>query len=390
MSRYTLSPVKDEALQRTARCVAEAFGNSVQQTEEWFDYAGPENVRALYAGEAIVGGLLRAPMGQFFGGRAVPTLGIAGVGVAPERRRVGAATALMSQTLLEARDAGVALSTLYASTTALYRSVGYGVAGARYRGRVSAPRIKGMVGDLSVRRLDESDRAAMGALYTTTARHRAGHLARGPYVWDRIFRAWRDRPPICTGIFNEDRLMGYVVWRQSSPDPSYTLRIVDQVAPNRTVASRIWAFLADQGSMIDAVTGATAPNDPFWLSLPWPGPTLELHHHWMLRLVDLPAAISERGFTPGPVLTVDLRVDDPIIPANAGHWRLIVEEGRGRLEPGGSGSVRIDIDGLAALYSGFQSCNQLAALGVLDGGGDQWPVLDAMFRGPAPWMPDFF
>jgi predicted acetyltransferase len=329
-------------------------------------------------------------MGQFFGGRAVPTLGIAGVGIEPERRRLGAATALMSKTLQTACEAGVALSTLYASTAALYRKVGYGVAGARYQGEVPMARVKGAVGDLSVRRLDESDRAAMGALYTTTARHRPGHLARGPYVWDRIFRAWKDRPPICTGVFDDDRMVGYIVWRQSVPDPNYTIRIADQVAPTFPVARRIWAFLADQGTVVDAVHGATAPDDPFWLSLPWPGPEVKLHHHWMLRLVDLPAAISERGFASEQLLVTDLRIEDPVIARNTGHWRLIVEDGRGRLEPGGSGSVRITIDGLAALYSGFQCCNQLAARGVLDGGGDQWPILDAMFRGSAPWMPDFF
>lgn len=389
----TVRPVQGEALAQTARCLAEAFGNSVAQTEEWFEYAGPKHVRALFADDTIIGGLLRAPMGQFFGGRAVPTLGIAGLGIAPEHRRTGAASALLKQTLLEAQAAGVALSTLYPSNNRLYAKAGYGIAGARYRGAVGIEHLMALPAvdrDLTVRRLDDSDRAAMGAIYTTSARTRPGHLARGPYVWDRVYRAWNDRPPICTGVFDGDRLAGYVVWRQKSPDPRYTLHIADVVAPTRPVADRLWGFLAEQGTMVDRVTGATAPDDPFWLALPWPGPSVELHSHWMLRLVDLQAAIAERGFVEGPVLVVDLQVHDPIIEANDGAWRLIVEDGRGRLEPGGAGLVKVTIDALAALYSGFQGCNQLAARGVLQGGSSQCAGLDAAFLGASPWSPDMF
>lgn len=395
MSRFSVSPVAGSALTQTARALAEAFGNSIAQTEEWFSFAGAEHVRALSADGTIVGGLLRAPMGQFFGGRAVPTLGIAGVGILPEHRRTGAASALLRQALLEAQAAGVALSTLYPSTYALYGKAGYGIAGVRYRGEVAIAHLSALSGrladnDLTVRRLSESDRPAMGAIYTTSARTRPGHLARGPYVWDRVYRAWNNRPPICTGVFDGDRLVGYVVWRQKSPDPLYTLHIADAVAPTQAVAERIWAFLADQGTMVDRVTGATAPDDPFWLALPWPGPSIALHSHWMLRLVDLPAAIAERGFAAGPVVVVDLQVHDPVIESNDGAWRLIIKDGRGRIEPGGSGSVQITIDAFAALYSGFQSCNQLAVRGLLQGGSGPCSALDAAFLGASPWTPDIF
>lgn len=390
MTQYTVSPVSGEAVDRTGQAMAEAFGFHVDEAAEWFAYAGAQHVRALYADKEIIGGLLRAPMGQFFGGRAVPTLGVAGVAVLPERRRTGAATALMSQTLAEAHEAGVALSTLYASNHALYRQLGYGVAGTRYRGRVPINQVKGAIGTLGVRRLVDSDRAAMGALYTTTARNRPGHLVRGPYVWDRIFRNWQNRPTFATGIFDDDRMVGYVVWRQKDPEPVYTFHIVDQVAPSRAVAQRIWAFIADQNTMAGDVIGATAPDDPFWLALPWPGPKIELHAHWMLRMVDLRAAIDNRGFVTAPPVIADLQIHDPVLGDNSGLWRLIIEDGRGRIEPGGTGSVRITIDGFSALYSGFQRCHQLAARGLLDGGGDQWKLLDSAFAGAPPWAPDMF
>ncbi|MGK0360405.1 MAG: putative acetyltransferase [Bradymonadia bacterium] len=122
MSRFTVSPVAGSALTQTARALPEAFGNSIAQTQEWLTFAGAEHVRALSADGAIVGGLLRAPMGQLFGGRAVSTLGIAGVGISPERRRTSAASALLRQALLEAQVAGVTLSTFPLDPSLCYGS----------------------------------------------------------------------------------------------------------------------------------------------------------------------------------------------------------------------------------------------------------------------------
>ena len=48
---------------------------------------------------------------------------------------------------------------------------------------------------------------------------------------------------------------------------------------------------------------------------------------WMLRVVDLPAAIAARGFPAVVSVSVPLRVSDQVCPRNAGSWQLTVTSG---------------------------------------------------------------
>ena len=69
----------------------------------------------------------------------------------------------------------------------------------------------------------------------------------------------------------------------------------------------------------------------------------------------------------------------------------MIEDGHGRLEPGGDGTVRLDVGALAALFTGWATTDALARIGLLDGGGTaERTALDRIFAGPAPWMLDEF
>ncbi|HZM00306.1 MAG TPA: GNAT family N-acetyltransferase, partial [Planctomycetota bacterium] len=125
-------PRGERELAAFAEIASACFNVPEEDTRTWFERGGLRNLRLQRDGGAVAAGLLLVPMGQWFGGRAVPMTGIAGVGVPAERRGRGAALSLMRAALAELRRSGVALSTLYPATTALYRAVGYEVAGGRY------------------------------------------------------------------------------------------------------------------------------------------------------------------------------------------------------------------------------------------------------------------
>ena len=59
--------------------------------DAWFVTAGFENLRIARESGDVVGGWIKIPMGQYFGGRSVPMTGIAGVAVAPHMHRKGVA-----------------------------------------------------------------------------------------------------------------------------------------------------------------------------------------------------------------------------------------------------------------------------------------------------------
>ena len=87
---------------------------------------------------------------------------------------------------------------------------------------------------------------------------------------------------------------------------------------------------------------------------------------------------------------LDLEIVDDEVPENEGRFHLSVREGRATVARGGNGTMKIDIRGLAALFSGFHDACTLRDLGELDGPDDLLAVADTLFAGRAPAMSDFF
>ena len=90
-------------------------------------------------------------------------------------------------------------------------------------------------------------------------------------------------------------------------------------------------------------------------------------------------------------VAVDLLIEDETCPWNAGPHRLVIERGEGRLEPGGSGAVRLSIRGLAVVYAGACSPAVLRRAGLLEGGDERSDAfLGAASGGPPPTLLDYF
>src|SRR6266536_2554806 len=104
-------------------------------------------------------------LGAFDGGR--PMAGVASVTVAPEARGQGAGRALMTALAGQIAARGYPLSALYPATAAVYRAVGYELAGAQYQASVPAR---------SLRSLLPPDVAAAGRPDGRVGLRRAGRL----------------------------------------------------------------------------------------------------------------------------------------------------------------------------------------------------------------------
>jgi predicted acetyltransferase len=87
---------------------------------------------------------------------------------------------------------------------------------------------------------------------------------------------------------------------------------------------------------------------------------------------------------------VELDIADPLLPENGGRVVLSIAGGAADVRRGGSGAVRIDVRGLAALYTGHASPQTLASLGLVEGSAEHLARLALAFTGPSPWMQDFF
>lgn len=386
-------PVADvSVLEALGRVLAQAFAYEAPLSATWFERAGTDRIRVAHDGRTgeVVGGLITIPMGQAFGGRFVPMTGLAGVGVRADRRRQGVASELLRQVLLELWEANCPLSTLYASNHPLYRGAGYEQAGGHWRGTMSPRDIdvsERQVG--SVEQIEEAHRAEVEALYRVHALSRPGHVDRGPYVWNRIWRPLHGGP--VHGVLMRDEagaLEAYVLYSFQRGDDWQTMTVVDAVSVTHRGWIRIWSHLRDVSTMVREIRLTTAPSDPLYLLLRHPGMRMELVEPFMMRVVDAKAALEARGYAKGQPERLVLRILDPLLGDQS--LTVDVEGGRARVRKGGDPTARIHIRGLAAMYAGYLSPYEAASIGLVEAGTRSLGALQALFAGPTPWMRDFF
>jgi predicted acetyltransferase len=381
-------PACDDEVARLGEIAAWAFGVPPADSTDWLRRGGIENLRVAVSDGRVQGGLLFIPMGQWFGGRSVPTTGIAGVAVAPEARGRGVAKQLMAAAVGELASAGVALSTLYPATVPLYRSVGYELAGGRYSVQCRLDALGVCDRTLAVRELTEADAPAVEAVYRERAAENDGYLDRGSYLWNRV-RAPRNEKARGFVVERDGRLEGYAYLREKASGLAYDLSLTDLVATTRDAARRLLTFLADHRSLGERATWYSSPADPLVLEQPERGAEVRLAHHWMLRVADPVAALRGRGYLPGLSAELDLEVHDELGPGPR-RLRLVVRDGASDVEAGGTGALSLDVRGLAALYSGFVAPRDLVMLGLARGSRDSLRRAAAVFAGPPPSMPDMF
>ena len=110
----------------------------------------------------------------------------------------------------------------------------------------------------------------------------------------------------------------------------------------------------------------------------------------MIRIIDLPAALTARGYPSG--LTAELHLDyhDDILPENSGRWLVRIAGGRAAVEPGGDGRIQATSRGLSPVYSGHLPAALVADAGSLVAPDDDLALLSTVFASPSPWMADSF
>jgi predicted acetyltransferase len=329
--------------------------------------AGQGRFLGAFAGGAPVGAAMLHDMRQYWLGRPVGCAGVASVKVAPEYRGRGIGRLLMTELLHLIAAKGYPLSVLYPATMPIYRSLGWELAGAKFRFTVPARSLlelrepdaeAGGVGadhqSVAIRRAGPADAARVIAVIGDS--HRTARDA-GPVTWDEGPAAeWLGRADLYTylagdaaGDAADD---GFAAYRWADRD----LWVERVHARSPRTLRALWSVIASHCSIADTVTGVTAPSDPFWWLTRERGAFVTRRSMWMLRVIDLPAAIAARGFPAAVSASVQLRVTDHARPANAGSWQLTVAGGTGTLTPNGSMSspapLQLGPRGVAALYAG--------------------------------------
>ncbi|WP_329787899.1 GNAT family N-acetyltransferase [Lentzea sp. DG1S-22] len=328
---------------------------------------------------------------QFYGGAAVPMGGIGGVAVDGALRGRGVANALLREALTTMREHGQAISALYPTVPTLYRKFGWERTGVfewvelPMDRLLSVPRPSEPVPS---RPAGESDLAALHDCYLEVARTVDGLADRRPPRIDLAKVLEMDLVSVLPG---PNGLRGYLTATREAGGDMGRLKVSDLIGVDVEAQLTLLASLASWAGTLEAVD--LRITDPATVDLLGGTP---LRHSvwtstWMQRVVDLPAAVAARGWPRLANAAVDLEVVDEHAPWHAGLHRLVAEDGAVRVEPGGSGAVRLHARALGPWFAGAQNTHALRRAGLLEGDPADAVVLDQLAGSAGtPRLADFF
>jgi predicted acetyltransferase len=350
-----------------------------------------EDYRVVERDGALVGGAFLHFMGQFFGGRRLPCLGVGSLAIKPEARGAGAAQALVDALIREGRDAGYALSALYPSTQSLYRRAGFehGARWTRVKVPLSAiprPETKAVTIEIAPGERLES----LKALYFTAARCTDGHLDRSEAIWQWILHRPGREPQVY--FFTEQGApAGYVVLCNRRTEGFwYEIEILDHVVTSRASLAALYRLLAGHAALATGVELVCPPTGAFLLGLDEQHAEVTADWRMLLRVLDLEQAFVARPWPRGLRARLELDLTDQGLPEQQALWTIAFDGGVATVERGGSGVIKLDARALATLYGAAADPAALAAADRLKAPAGQMEILREVFRGPMATARDFF
>lgn len=431
-------PASDAEFDAYRRIAGHAFMMNDDSASRFLAMSHRESLRIIRSErdrQTVAGGLTMVPMGQYFGGRSVPMVGIAAVAIDPGHRAGGAGSRLMANMLRDAQAAGYPLSGLYPATQPIYRRVGYEQAGSRWQVDLDLLSIEAERSGHDVSEVNPEDPEAFArlrAIYEQRAVARDGHLDRREYIWRRMFHPYGEKARVFTvhPAGRPDAPEGYISYRlaDNPAEPGRQKMVVtDLQVVTLEAAMRMASFLRMHRSMATIANIFLAPHDLMFRALREQWMKVSLKMMWMLRIVDVKAALEARGYPADLATSFDLEVyGDTVLPElNNRRFRVTIEGGRAQVEADaeagvgagagtcagsgagkgiatGASTIRLHINALASLYSGFLTALELAeGMSItVSPVGAAVPIgrtphgllrrLSLPFAGATPWMPDMF
>lgn len=386
-----------------------AFGEDLQEEAVERDRRVLETDRTfgVYDGERIVGG------GSTFsfqmtvpGGALLPTGGVTAVGVMPTHRRQGALRLLMMRQLTDCTARGEAAALLWASEGSIYQRFGYGLASLASSIDIERDRaaFREPAEWSGVVRLVDTAEAAMAfpPIHDAVAAVTPGFYQRNAAWWESQILAdpdhWRQGASRKFFLLHErdGRPTGYATYRIKSEwgevGSKSALRVIEWLAVDPAATRDVWRYLFGVDLMARVTYGLGPVDHPLLLMLNEPRRlTMRVGDGLWLRILDVPAALSARGYaSDGDVV---LEIEDRVLPEVAGRWRLSVRSGRADVaatqDPA---DLRVDITDLGAVYLGGFTFAQLSRAGrgteCIAGAIGRADRMFATDR--APWCPHAF
>ena len=373
-----------------------------EQIEPMQAYLPLDRMHAALDDGLIVGGAGVYPFELTVPGGPVLCAGVTIVGVHPTHRRRGILRRMMTAQLADIREREEPIAALWASEDTIYGRYGYGPASQRLDGKMERawaelrpglPLREGQV------RLVDRDEAlkSFPRIYDRIRRRSTGFVLRTTAWWQNRFLEdpeWRrgGGGPMNRALLELDgRPSGYALYRihQHPTEWKRSLRVIEAMGLDARATREIWRFLLGVDWM-DEIEMRLLPVDHPLLHLVARPRLLgmKLHDGLWIRIVDVGAALSARGYTGEERVTLEV-VSDPLFTDNVGTWTIAGGVAR---RSSRRPDVRLDVQALGSVYLGGFSFAELArAERVEEASRGGTARADDLFRtDTAPWCPEIF
>lgn len=335
-----------------AEILAASFGGSVDVHRARLALRRGSVVDALHDAQRLIGSIRIQDRRAVFGARFVCAAYLSSLCVDPNARGRGHGFAIVAEELRRARARGVPLALLHAARTDLYERLGFAVGGARWVCEFDPRAIVDVPRGSSVRAQVRGDEDELDALVRSTTRAHRGRMLETRCERRRASRTPRE----CFVLEHSGKIAGRLV---ISPPPSgmddcARIHALDVRDDDVRSARRLLSIVAERSAR---ALWRVAPDESLAESIPIESRRFRERGAWMLRVVDPRLALAARGFDRALDVSLELEIEDALLPENSGCFVLAIRNGRGQLARGGSGGIHVDAAELARAFAGASRTN---------------------------------
>lgn len=347
-------------------------------------FGGLDDVVVVEVSGNVVGHAFLFSLLAGFGGVDVATGAIASLGIAPEARGRGVATALMAHLHKRASRAGAALTMLSAYRQGFYARFGYASTSSRRRLALDTRSIPDEWRKLArerVRGVEARDREAIRSIHARAARRASGWVHRPARFWEMVCAREERVALVCERPSrrpsSSPRASGYVAFSMTKAHffAETKLEVDELIADDPETRRALLGALSLMKDQVSEIVVELASDDPLERALVDPDGrrfgTDSVEHELgtivggpMVKILDAKRALSARGYTADGVFDVALRDR-----GDASDVTLGVRVCDGRADVGAPlrrGAFRTTRAGLAAVLFGGLSLLDAVTLGLVD------------------------
>ncbi|MEU6346264.1 GNAT family N-acetyltransferase [Streptomyces sp. NPDC046977] len=388
MGELSFTAADDDLWQQYDQLATRSYGHTVNDITHLRHHADLQV--ATRDGRVVAGGL-GLLVDQFFGGQPVPSACLAAGCVAPEERGEHLATRMTAARLRPLQEQGAVISTISTSSNGYARRMGWEAPAPVFAWTVTADDLKQSFTDTGLD-IEYGHTPEIEDLQRDLARQWNGPVQR-PAWW----APWKDsKGNLTTYRFHAPgRLAGVLSLAMNRRERhGMNLTVHDFWATDPDTTAALLAFLGRHNTRAETIEfrrGALPPLPTLLHHLHRHRVQAQAWHPWMLRILDVPAAISARGWPPDLDATLPIAIENST-GDGIDRYLLQIAGGKADLTPtAASSQVTLTRRQLAVWYAGgYRTVTAAQMSGVLTEHVKTLTTLIQATTDHEPWLPDHF